>query len=660
MKKAIYIYSIVLLAACAREMSTDLTPSGTRQMVFHATFDDPSTKTVRMGSGDIYWSPGDKIRIFHAEQAATFQTNITSNAAEADFIGSFDADEGDGPFYAFYDNSEDAVLTTETVTSSLGGGEGIRKYVYFNVPSAQSAPEGSFAPGSFPSYAVASGSHLSFKNICGGAVISISRPGIRSIIIKGNRNEKICGTSKHYFENVDFLVLEPIYMGGTPTYSITLTPSDGGYFKPGERYYVSMLPAVLSEGLTLTFITDLQEGVFTTDKEITISTSKFGRLFNLDEVAIWGEEKSNCYVVKPGQTISFETAFPSAVTSNAPASAGVIEESSTKAIPPTLILDLHTAEVIWESFGTAVTPSVRSVVASVSYSGGIITVVAGSKQGNAVVALKNGEGEIEWSWHIWVTDADLEGLAQEYKNGAGVAMDRNLGALSATPGDVGAIGLMYQWGRKDPFPGPASIDANTLASTTLQWPKPVESSTNFGKIDYAVSHPTVFIYGNNNNRDWFYSRDENTDQTRWNPVKGAYDPCPAGWQVPELALWKEALGGNYYDLNESDFVQDCNGVDLGRVLGVDNMCWYPSAGYLYSYGSTISCASPGSNFEYWGCERNANYASRFWGGSLYLSSSKRISLSVEYRAHALPVRCVKSKTWKTGNTENIVTEYWDF
>lgn len=42
-------------------------------------------------------------------------------------------------------------------------------------------------------------------------------------------------------------------------------------------------------------------------------------------------------------------------------------------------------------------------------------------------------------------------------------MDRNLGAVSATPGDAGAIGLLYQWGRKDPFVTTSEIGKNTEA-----------------------------------------------------------------------------------------------------------------------------------------------------------------------------------------------------
>ena len=37
-------------------------------------------------------------------------------------------------------------------------------------------------------------------------------------------------------------------------------------------------------------------------------------------------------------------------------------------------------------------------------------------------------------------------------------MDRNLGALSATPNDAKALGLFYQWGRKDPSMGPERYD----------------------------------------------------------------------------------------------------------------------------------------------------------------------------------------------------------
>ena len=90
-------------------------------------------------------------------------------------------------------------------------------------------------------------------------------------------------------------------------------------------------------------------------------------------------------------------------------------------------------------------------------------------------------------------------------------MDRNLGATSATPGDVGALGLLYQWGRKDPFLGSSSISSDTMAKSTLTWPSAVSSNSTNGTIDYAVEHPTTFIVSNVYNLDWYYTGSGNTD-----------------------------------------------------------------------------------------------------------------------------------------------------
>ena len=53
---------------------------------------------------------------------------------------------------------------------------------------------------------------------------------------------------------------------------------------------------------------------------------------------------------------------------------------------------------------------------------------------------------ILWSYHIWVTDVADQPFGVNSKGNSYTVMDRNLGAVSATPGDAGAIGLLYQWG----------------------------------------------------------------------------------------------------------------------------------------------------------------------------------------------------------------------
>ena len=49
-------------------------------------------------------------------------------------------------------------------------------------------------------------------------------------------------------------------------------------------------------------------------------------------------------------------------------------------------------------------------------------------------------------------------------------MDRNMGAISASPGNIGALGLLYQWGRKDPFLGSSSTGGYVVTNSTISWP----------------------------------------------------------------------------------------------------------------------------------------------------------------------------------------------
>ena len=80
-------------------------------------------------------------------------------------------------------------------------------------------------------------------------------------------------------------------------------------------------------------------------------------------------------------------------------------------------------------------------------------------EGNAVVAACDADGAILWSWHLWLTSADLEGSPHRYALpyeglGAAAVMDRNLGALAAAwlgADNASSYGMFYQWGRKDPF-----------------------------------------------------------------------------------------------------------------------------------------------------------------------------------------------------------------
>lgn len=320
---------------------------------------------------------------------------------------------------------------------------------------------------------------------------------------------------------------------------------------------------------------------------------------------------ANCYIISESGSYSFP-----AVKGNSSESVGSVKS----------------VEVLWESFGTSVTPSKGDLVQGVKCGDGKIYFKTADtyREGNAVVAAKDASGTILWSWHIWLTDQPEE---QVYYNNAGTMMDRNLGATSATPGNVGALGLLYQWGRKDPFLGPSSI-SNPEAKSSITWPSEVSSNSTEGTIKYATEHPTTFITYNSNNNDWYYTGSSSTDDTRWQSEKTIYDPCPAGWRVPDggyNGVWSTALGSSLS--YSGTFNSGYAGMNFSGKFGSASTIWYPASGFRSSSGGSLCYV--GDYGYYWSVTPLSSNA-------YYLRFSGNVTpANYYYRASGFSVRCLQ-------------------
>ena len=320
---------------------------------------------------------------------------------------------------------------------------------------------------------------------------------------------------------------------------------------------------------------------------------------------------ANCYIVSEPGLYKFKT-----VKGNSSTSVG----------------NVASAAILWETFGTDTAPELFDLISGFCYKDGYIAFKTADtfKEGNAVIAAKDADGNILWSWHIWLTD---QPQAQVYNNDAGTMMDRNLGATSATPGDVGALGLLYQWGRKDPFLGSSSISSNTIAKSTIAWPSTVSSDSSNGTIDYATANPTTFITSNSKNDDWYYTGDFSTDNTRWTTSessKSIYDPCPAGWRVPDgdwNGIWSKA--------GFDDTTYDSTNEGISFSISSPSKTWYPASGcYLYHSSRLYDVGSYG---YYWSASPYSNSAY-----SLGFNDSGGVDPSHPYyRANGLSVRCLQ-------------------
>ena len=321
---------------------------------------------------------------------------------------------------------------------------------------------------------------------------------------------------------------------------------------------------------------------------------------------------ANCYIISESGTYKIK-----AVKGNSNESVG----------------DIASAEVLWESCGTDINPNVGDLItwASCSITRHIgFEVPSDFKEGNAVIAVKDVSGTILWSWHIWLTDQPQENI---YNNDAGTMMDRNLGATSAIKGDVGALGLLYQWGRKDPFLGSSSINKMIGAKSTITWPSSVSSDSSNGTIEYATAHPTTFITYNSRNNDWYYTGDSSTDNTRWTTsetAKSIYDPCPAGWRVPDggdNGIWSKA--------GFDDITYDSTNEGMSFSISSPSTTWYPASGFRYYYDGSLN--NVGYNGYYWSASPS-NYRAYY----LYFNLSGYVSPSYRnFRADGYSVRCLQ-------------------
>lgn len=348
---------------------------------------------------------------------------------------------------------------------------------------------------------------------------------------------------------------------------------------------------------------------------------------------------ANCYIVAEKGTYSFDAT----VMGNG--AAGIIEGGGFTDYlgnPLTVSADIApvSAEVLWQTVEEGVVSDVTLT------DGGRISFTVTGTEGNALIAARDAEGRIVWSWHIWSTDrpADQTYMLNPKKH-IYTFMDRNLGATSAEV-DVRSLGLLYQWGRKDPFPGAAawySIAEPVLyGQVTAVVERAADAETTLAQ---AIRNPHVHYW--QKNADWLYNgRNDylwgNPDGTTYSQEfpKSIYDPCPAGYKVPGVDAYM-IFTSTGTSAGVPNTVKN-EGTQRGwfvyySAYGEGPAAWYPYTGRRDSNGSM----GRGSFIYYWTSAALSGQTRSFCLSYNNSNWTAVNPLEKTYRATATAVRCVK-------------------
>ena len=244
--------------------------------------------------------------------------------------------------------------------------------------------------------------------------------------------------------------------------------------------------------------------------------------------------------------------------------------------------------------------------------------------GNATIAVKDGTGQIMWSWHIWAYPFELSTFTHTNSSGNTYnILDVNLGWVKQSAESKKGTSPYYQWGRKDPMLRSGASAAvgsfnitgcATSVAATIQNPNVFNTEDNGTTHNWWTNDGTLVNFYN-----YWDASQTTTGAGHKSIVKTIYDPCPVGFHIPCGATFKgfsERNGGTW----DNGYTWDNN--------------FFQAAGFRFRENGEV---------------RNVGRYGYYWSAASYAAAfSYIISFSSGYvnnqlnsnRAHGHPVRPV--------------------
>ena len=577
MKKLFY-YSIALLAAvsCAKEIVPQdnvETPKGDLKTYTIGALIDNSTiapqdltkANLDAKTLEVLWQSKDTIGLVTADGAITPAWLAEGYGGKTEGVFNYKAEAEIAPVYAYYPYTSSSNVCQQTVE----GGK-----LNISLLKDQDRPDnGLINKNVLIMVAKADGESVVFKNTCAIAKISVKGNPVEtrhlyvqtpeaalngagtvdmtsdSPVFVTNPIDELTAATNKISERCSFIDIDAKGTKITPDKEYQLA---GYLVMPAGTYHSLSFEGLATEGTNEQYIQS-----YSPVKDITMNVGKI-RPLNIT-IAVPAEftdlsaggKIANCYMIQneSGENFGFRLATRA--------------YSGGKGTNTDLtITNAYNATVLWQS--------TEGLISSVTYNRANAMIYFKrdtQKTGNAVIALRSREGQVIYSWNIWVPGE----VVGTNKFGSYELMDRNLGSYGTS--GYTKVGAFYQQGRKDPFPG-ASEGTGSVNSTAV-YPDVIKTvKAQDGKSqDWANYHPNVFIWGTDNSgrQDWRDAYNDNLWVSNPTYLKRPQDPCPYGYRVPitgeidDMNLVGKTQTGTYADLALT--IKDDNGKDAVFPIG---------------------------------------------------------------------------------------------
>lgn len=520
MKKSIFIISLMALAvSCAKEKLNDVIEEGSYKLT--AIVESVNgTKTSIFDNGNATfshkWEVSDAISVFDGSENQKFTTS--GSGSSVSFSGNPLSTAA--PHYVVYPYSASNSISGNVVTVTY--------------PATQVLREGNYAAGSNIMVGLSDSKDIiSFKNACAYIQLNFAQKAstvIKKIEITAVGGEVICGTADITIAGDG--TITNINMTGDGKI-ITVDCGAGLDISASAKTVYVPLPAVnLSNGFQVVVrAADYSSmGVKTTNTTV-VSRNTVTKMPALDYVGtktaygvantILAYNLSSLNIdvtAHPVVKSAFDDWDPIAVDIND------VSKKKVEAIPVK-------AEILWKE------PGITALSIEPEITNNIVKVTNIAGLGNALIAIKDANDNIIWSYTIWKPEVDptlesnLIDISSSYK-----MMPMDLGAINYSKDPISVVestdtkfyGLWFHYGSKNPISHLVSVvwrdgvrglnDASCSTYTAL-----IAGETEYKK--------EAAMYNSHKNPTLYYKGWKNEDYS-WNRTKKTYtDPCPEGYKI---------------------------------------------------------------------------------------------------------------------------------